>query len=173
MLRMAATSNVSPVELEAIETTSLFPRPPRPDFVMRRAVLEARAVQSVNVLADPGYDQNIRSLAQSDLPFRTFLSVPVLRKGEPLGAINLARRRVEAFTPRQIELVRAFADQAIIAIENAGLFTATQEALEQQTATAEVLQVINASPGDLAPVFDAMLDKALHLCDVSFGHPVA
>src|SRR5262249_524170 len=107
---------------------------------------------------------------------RTMLSVPLIRDGRALGAIVVRRPEVRPFEEKHITLLKAFADQAAIAIENVRLFEAERqrtrelaESLGQRAATSDVLQVISSSPGDLAPVFETMLEKAIRICDAKFG----
>ena len=174
LLHLVAVYSMSPEETAAFHR--LFPRAPVRNFVMGRAFADAQPAHCEDVLADPDYDPRTRDVLQSVVKYRSFLGVPIFREGKPIGVIGCGRRDVKPFTGTQIELLKTFADQAAIAIDNARLLNELDarnrdlgEALEQQTATAEVLQVINSSPGYLAPVFDAMLEKATTLCNAHSG----
>ena len=144
--------------------------------VVGRVVTERRAIHVHDVELDPDY--KMADAVRLSSGGRTMLGVPLMREGTPIGVLVLGRRKkVDPFTDKQIELVTTFADQAVIAIENARLFEEEQqrtreltECLEQQTATSQVLQVISGSPGDLQPVFATMLENAVRICDAKFGN---
>ena len=141
--------------------------------VVGRAALEARVVHVPDVLADPEYTYGE---AQKVGGYRSALGVPLLHKGVVVGAIFITKAVPQPFSDKQIEVVTTFADQAVIAIENTRLFNELRqrtndlsESLEQQTATSEVLKVISSTPGELEPVFQAMLANAMRICEAKFG----
>jgi GAF domain-containing protein len=141
--------------------------------IVGRVALAGKSVHVPDADADP---ELTLLQARGVEKTRTVLGVPLLRDGKPIGVLVATRLNVESFTDKQIELVETFADQAVIAIENARLFDEVQartreltESLEQQTATSEVLQVISSSPGELEPVFQTMLANAVRICEAKFG----
>ncbi|MFO1087723.1 MAG: GAF domain-containing protein [Reyranellaceae bacterium] len=148
------------------------PQQVRPGSIGARILAGERVVHVIDVAQDKTLlagDPHRRALAELG-GARTSVVVPLTKDNKLLGALQLYRQHVQAFSEKQIALLRNFAAQAEIAIENARLLTEQREALEQQTAAAQVLEVINASPGVLAPVFDIVLEKAMQLCGARFGH---
>ena len=169
LLHLVALNNLSEHEIKAFHR--LFPRPPARNFVMGRAFVDGQPVQFDDVLAELDYDSRTREVLQRTLKYGTFMAVPILKEGKPIGVIGCARREVRAFTRGQIELLKTFADQAVIAIENVRLFNEVQghtrdieESLEYQTAISEVLNVISRSPSDIQPVLDTIAETAQRLC---------
>ena len=168
-LHLVAVSNVSPEE--AAVYRRLFPRPPERGFAMGRAVVDGATVHIADVLADPDYDRRTQRALLRTAGYLTFLAVPIVRAGVPIGVIGCARRVVKPFAASQIDLVKTFADQAVIAVENVRLLTEVQarnreltESLEQQTATAEILRAISSSPTDIRPALETMVQAAARFC---------
>jgi GAF domain-containing protein len=157
---LGAHYNLSPEELEVVQTR-VFPFRPTRDTVSGRALLDRATVHIHDIGKDHEYTPVVRALER----YRTGLSVPMLRGDVPIGTITLWRSEVRPFSDKQIAMVETFADQAVIAIENVRLFNETKEALEQQTATSEILGVISSSPTDVQPVFDAIAEQAMRLCE--------
>ncbi|HWX35735.1 MAG TPA: GAF domain-containing protein, partial [Steroidobacteraceae bacterium] len=168
-LHLVATHNLPPALAEFRGRTPLRPGSENPISRM----LVTKTVSHIEDLArEQGYlDRDASAVAAVELGgVRTHLSVPMLKNNELVGVLTVYRQEVCPFTNKQIELVKNFAAQAVIAIENARLLSELRESLQEQTATAEVLQVISGSPGDVQPVFEAMLEKAVRICDAAFGN---
>ena len=168
---VAATCGFTQQQREHLERYS--PNPGR-GSVFGRAIVEGRTVHIPDVAADPEWERTDQSRVSG---IRAAVGVPLLREGVIVGILVVIRTEPRAFSQKQIELLETFADQAVIAIENVRLFDEVQartrelsESLEQQTATSEVLKIISSSPGELEPVFNAMLANAVRVCGAKFGN---
>ena len=163
-LRIVATNNFTPSATTYLHELQQLKRPER-SHLGGRAVLDRKIVHVPDVLEDPEYSHEL-ALAGG---WRAVIAVPLLHDGIPLGALTAAKAEPGPFSDRQIKLLKTFADQAVIAIENTRLLNELRESLQQQTATADVLKVISSSTGELHPVFKTMLAKAVERCEASFG----
>jgi len=162
LIHLAASANLNADSANAWRRS--FPRPPSRDTAAARAVLTGEVVMIPDVLEDPEYAIGPTAVATG---FRSALAIPLIRDGKPIGVIGVGRPEPGPFRDHQMTLLQTFADQAVIAIENVRLFNETREALEQQTAVAEILRVISSSPTDVQPVLDAIAERAATLCDAS------
>jgi GAF domain-containing protein len=142
---------------------------PKPQTGLGQLLRTKQLFQLEDITAVPTYGDKLREATINLAGARSLIGVPMVRDEEVIGAIVIYRQEVRPFTDKQIELVQNFAAQVVIAIENARLLTELRESLEQQTATSEVLQIISASPGQLEPVFMAMLGNAVRTCGAKFG----
>src|SRR5215831_5032666 len=170
LLHLAAHHNVIPERLEAVKQA--FPRPADIGSVTGRVVMSRAVTHVEDITVDPDYALPLATTAG----YRSVLGVPMLRESAAIGAIVVARGHLAPFSNEQIKLLKTFADQAAIAIENTRLFEEVQartrelqESLEYHTAASDVLQVVSSSPGQLQPVYETILARALRHCDAKFG----
>ena len=183
-LRLISTHNVPPAFAETAQGKAPFH--PAPDGMLNAVIQTSRTAHIADLTLTRSYAERHPTMVEAVeiAGVRTTLGVPLIKDNQLVGIIGIYRQEVCPFTDKQIELVQNFAAQAVIAIENARLLNELRqrttdltdrtadltEALEQQTATSNVLQVISSSPGDLQPVFATMLEKAVRICDATFGH---
>src|SRR6516162_8167030 len=164
LLHYAASHNFTPDVLDQIFKT--YPKRPDRSLAAGRAILDGRIAHVSDMLADPEYGHEL-ALAGN---WRATVAVPMLHEGKVVGAVSIGKAETGPFSPRQIQLLTTFAAQAVIAIENTRLLNELRDSLQQQTATSEVLKVISSSPGELEPVFQALLENATQLCAAKFGN---
>jgi len=162
MFHPTAMLDVPPAFAEVLLRQDAFA--PQPGQLFGR-LCESKSVIQVEDRATESHDSPSARYGGA----RSAIAVPMIKADELVGALFIYRTEVQPFTDKQIELVQNFAAQAVIAIENARLLHELRESLQQQTATADVLKVISSSPGDLRPVFDAMLENAVRICEAKFG----
>jgi GAF domain-containing protein/anti-sigma regulatory factor (Ser/Thr protein kinase) len=159
MVHLVAQHNVSAEAHDAMQRR--YPRHPTRESAMERAVLDSTVIHIPDVRQDPDF----RLHAELAGEVKALLAAPLLRDGRPIGAIGVNRSYPGSFTDKQIALLKTFADQAVIAIENVRLFQELTESLEQQTATSEILGVIASSPTDIQPVLEVVTENAARLCN--------
>jgi len=162
LIRLVAFANVTAEGADAVRRR--YPRAPGRFNAAGRAVLTRSVVVIPDVLEEPEYEISAPLVAAG---FRSAAAIPLMREENTLGAITVARPEPGPFPDKQIALLKTFADQAVIAIENVRLFNETKEALERQTATSEILRVISQSPRNVQPVFDTIVAAAVRLCSAS------
>jgi signal transduction histidine kinase len=170
LVHLVAHHNAPGELLELLQR--LYPMRPWRQHAVGRAIMSGAVVQIEDALSDPEYQQRIATMGG----WRSMLAVPMLRDSAPIGAIVIQRAEVGPFPEAQVALLRTFADQAVIAVENVRLFEelesrnrALTEALDQQTSTSEILRVISGSPTDAQPVFDTIVESAVKLCRAEVG----